>query len=81
MPTVHAYENHYFVTLHAPLLGAAGHVHLLELDQVVGRGFLVTVHGPINPAVEPEEAMGETHAVLRRIESGRFRPATGGEIS
>src|SRR5690349_17158018 len=53
VPTVHAYQNHFFTTLHAPLLGAAGHVHLLELDQVVGTRYLVTVHGPINPVVDP----------------------------
>src|SRR5687768_8063645 len=50
-PSIHAYEQHFFVILHTPLLGAAGHVHLLELDLLVGRDHLVTVHGPINPAV------------------------------
>ncbi|MGH8967569.1 MAG: magnesium transporter CorA family protein, partial [Actinomycetes bacterium] len=81
VPTVHGYENHFFVTLFSPLLGAAGHVHLLELDQIVGRGYLVTVHGPINPAVDPDEALVETRSVLRRIESGRFRPRTPAEVS
>lgn len=81
VPTGHSYENHFFVSLHAPLLGAAGHVHLLELDLIVGGNYLVTVHGPINPAVDPDQALVETAAVLRRIESGRFRPRSGAEIS
>ncbi len=80
-PTLHSYENHVFVTLHAPLVGQAGHVHLLELDQIVGRNYLVTVHGPINPAVDPDQAMIETRAVVRRIESGRLRPRSPAEIS
>lgn len=81
VPTLHGYENHLFITLHAPLLGQAGHVHLLELDQIVGRNFLVTVHGPLNPEVDPDESMVEVNAVLKRIEAGRFRPKTAGELS
>lgn len=81
VPTVHGYENHFFVTLHSPLLGSAGHVHLLELDQIVGRSSLVTVHGPINPAVDPEQSLLETRGVLRRIEAGRFRPRSPAEVS
>jgi Mg2+ and Co2+ transporter CorA len=80
-PTVHTYEDHVFVTLHTPLVGQAGHVHLLELDQVVGRTFLVTVHGPLNPAVDKAEALVETNAVLRRIQAGRFAPRSPAEMS
>src|SRR5262245_22520993 len=80
-PTVHGYEDHVFLTLHTPLAGQAGHVHLLELDQVVGRTFLVTVHGPLNPAVDEAEAMAETDAVLRRIQDGRFTPRSPAEVS
>ena len=74
VPTVHAYTDHVFITTQSPLLGHAGHVHLLELDQIIGLNYLVTVHGPLNPVVDPAEAMAETEAVLRRIKSGRFRP-------
>ena len=81
VPTVHSYADHYFVTVHSPLLGHAGHVHLLELDQVVGSNFLVTVHGPLNPIVDPAEALVETRAALQRIEAGRFCPATPAELS
>ncbi|HSV40586.1 MAG TPA: magnesium transporter CorA family protein [Nocardioidaceae bacterium] len=73
VPTVHGYDDHLFLVLFSPLLGSAGHVHLLELDVVVGRNFMVTVHGPLNPAVDPAEALKETDAVLRRIKEGRFR--------
>lgn len=81
VPTVHGYADHYFVTVHAPLLGRAGHVHLLELDQIVGDRFLVTVHGPLNPVVNPAEALVETAGVLRRITSGRFKPSSPAELS
>jgi Mg2+ and Co2+ transporter CorA len=81
VPTVHAYDKHFFTTLHAPLLGVAGHVHLLELDQLVGTRYLVTVHGPINPAVDPAESLVDTEAVLRRIREGRFRPSSPAEVS
>jgi magnesium transporter len=72
VPTIHAYEEHFFVVLHAPLLGHAGHVHLLEIDVLVGRNFLVTTHGPLNPVVDPAEAVVETTAALRRLEAGRL---------
>ena len=81
VPTVHAYEKHFFTTLHAPLLGVAGHVHLLELDQLVSTNYLVTVHGPINPAVDPAESLVDTESVLRRIREGRFRPGSPAEVS
>ena len=81
VPTVHSYSDHYFVTVHSPLLGKAGHVHMLELDQIIGDRYVVTVHGPLNPVVDPAEALEETTGVLNRIESGRFRPATPAELS
>ena len=56
-------------------------MHLLELDQIVGRDYLVTVHGPLNPVVDPAQAMVETDAALRRVESGRFRPTTPYDLS
>ena len=53
VPKVRAYRDHIFVVLHAPELGAGGHVHYVELDQFIGPRYLVTVHGPVNPAVSP----------------------------
>jgi magnesium transporter len=81
VPTVHVYDGHVFVTTQSPLLGAAGHVHLLELDQVIGEDFLVTVHGPLNPEVEHAQALVETEQVLRRIRDGRFRPTSPAALS
>jgi Mg2+ and Co2+ transporter CorA len=78
---MHAYPDHVFVVLHTPERGERGHVHYLELDQFVGRNYLVTVHGPLNPAVRPEAALRETRAVLRRIRAGRLRPSTPWELS
>ena len=81
VPASHSYPQHYFVTMHAPLLGHAGHVHLLELDLIIGPRYLVTVHGPLNPAVDGREALVETAAVLRRIGSGRFTPTSPAEVA
>jgi magnesium transporter len=81
VPKVHVYPDHVFVVLHAPEQGKSGHVHYVELDQFIGPGYLVTVHGPINPAVDPAAAARETRAVLRRLEAGRLRPATSFELS
>jgi magnesium/cobalt transport protein CorA len=81
VPKVHVYRDHVFVVLHAPERGKRGHVHYIELDQFVGQNYLVTVHGPINPAVEPGAALRETRAVLNRIEAGRLRPSTPFDLS
>jgi magnesium transporter len=69
------------VILHSPELGKAGHVHYVELDQFVGARYLVTVHGPVNPAVSQEVALRETNAVLRRLEAGRLRAASPFDLS
>jgi Mg2+ and Co2+ transporter CorA len=61
--------------------GAHGHIHYLELDQFVGPDWVVTVHGPLNPAVPLDAALAETRAVARRLESGRLQPASGAELS
>jgi magnesium transporter len=81
VPKVHVYPDHVFLALHSPELGKGGHVHHLELDQFVGPGYLVTVHGPLDPEVIPELAFRETSAVRKRIEAGRFRPTTSFELS
>lgn len=81
VPKVHAYADHLFIALHGPELGSAGHVHYIELDQFVGKHYLVTVHGPLNPAVNPKVALRETNAVLDRIQSGRFKPSTPADLS
>src|SRR5215218_8350088 len=81
VPKVRAYRDHILVILHAPQLGTGGHVHYVELDQFIGPRYLITVHGPVNPAVTPEAALRETRGVLGRIEAGRLRPRSAFELS
>jgi Mg2+ and Co2+ transporter CorA len=78
---IHFYDDHVFTVLHAPELGSGGHVHYVELDQFVGPNYLVTVHGPLNPAVTPDVAFADTGHVLRRLESGELRSRTPMELS
>jgi len=81
VPKVHLYPDHLFVVLHAPERGERGHVHYVELDQFIGPGWYITVHGPLNPKVTPEAARVETGAVTRRLQAGRFRPTSAHELS
>jgi magnesium transporter len=81
VPRLRTYADHLFLVLHAPEPGAAGHIHLVELDQFVGLRYLVTVHGPLGEGVPPETALRETSVVARRLEEGRFRPGTPAELS
>lgn len=81
VPKLHVYADHVFLVLHAPHLGARGHVHYVELDRFIGPGYLVTVHGPLNPAVPPDVAMIDVRAVLERVRSGRFAPKSSFELS
>ena len=81
VPKVHGYGDHVLIVLHAPERGQRGHVHYVELDQIIGRNYLVTVHGPINPAVDPAVALRETRAIHARIVAGRFRPRSVFELS
>jgi Mg2+ and Co2+ transporter CorA len=76
IPRVHVYPHHVFIVLHAPEIGAGGHVHYLELDQFVGENFLVTVHGPISPKVPLDSALRETNSVAERLDSGRLQPTS-----
>ena len=76
VPRVRIYPHQQLLILHGPERGPSGHVHYIELDQIIGDKYVVTVHGPINPAVDPDVALRETEIVRRRIESGRLRPAS-----
>ena len=77
VPKIHRYEDHLFLVLHAPQPGAGGHVHYVELDQFIGDRYLVTVHGPLNPAVDQASAMVEVDTVLGRLTSGKLKPDRG----
>ena len=76
IPRVHVYPQHVFIVVHAPEIGANGHVHYLELDQFVGENFLVTIHGPLSPKVPLQAALRETRAVAARMDSGRLHPTS-----
>jgi Mg2+ and Co2+ transporter CorA len=76
IPRLHVYPHHVFIVVHAPEIGARGHVHYLELDQFVGEDFLVTVHGPLSAKVPLEAALRETNAVAARMENGRLHPTS-----
>jgi len=81
VPKVHVYADSAFVVLHAPQPGDRGHVHYVEIDQFVGERYLVTVHGPVNPAVAASSTRVEVDAVAARLDDGRFRPASPAELS
>ena len=78
---MHVYADHVFVVLHAPEAGVGGHVHYVELDQFIGKRYLVTVHGPVNVAVDPAAARVETELVAGRVDGGRLAPPSGYELS
>ena len=77
----HVYADYVFTVMHAPEVGRRGHVHYVELDQFIGRNYLVTVHGPLNPAVDPAVALLDTDTVRRRLERGVFVPGSPFELS
>jgi magnesium transporter len=81
VPKVHVYPDHVFVVLHAPERGHRGHIHYVELDQFVAERYVVTVHGPVNPAVSPAAMRVETDAVGARVDGRRLVPTTGYELS
>ena len=81
VPKIHRYEDHLFLVLHAPQPGAGGHVHYVELDQFIGDRYLVTVHGPLNPAVDQASARVEVDTVLGRLTSGKLKPDRAFELS
>jgi magnesium transporter len=81
LPKIHAYPDHLFVVLHAPETGQEGHVHLVELDQFIGRRYVITTHGPLGVGVSVETALLDTAHVLERLEGGRLHAPTPFEFS
>ena len=78
---VHIYPDYVFSVLHAPKIGKRGHVHYVELDQFVGPNYLVTVHGPLSQAVDPEVAFLDTNTVIRRLERKQLPTSSPFELS
>lgn len=81
VPKIHQYDDHVFVVLHAPQPGPHGHIHYIELDQFVGERYLVTVHGPINPALDQRVAMVEVDAVVASLSTGKLKPHKALQLS
>jgi Mg2+ and Co2+ transporter CorA len=81
VPRVRIYPHQQLLILHGPERGPSGHVHYIEIDQIIGDKYLVTVHGPLNPAVDPATALRETEAVRRRLIARRLRPTSAYELS
>jgi magnesium transporter len=81
VPRVRIYPHQQLLIVHGPERGPSGHVHYIELDQIIGDKYVVTVHGPLNPALDTDIALRETEAVRRRIENGRLRPDSPFELS
>lgn len=81
LPTFHGYPDHWFVIVHRPFIGRAGHVHLLQLEQFIRDDALVTLHGPHNPDVELQEVQRDTDGLRTRLESGRLHPKTPSELA
>lgn len=81
VPKLRTYPDHLFLIIHAPLLGDAGHVHLLEMDAFIGFRYLVTTHGPLGEGVDPDEALYEKRFVQDRIVNRGFHPQTPAELA
>lgn len=75
VPRLHVYGHTLLLILQRPLAGDGGHVHYLELDQLVGPNYLVTTHGPRNPAVPLELLLEETEELAGRMLAGRRVPS------
>ena len=81
IPQIQTFAEHVVLVLLVPERGEAGHVHLLELDQVLHERAIVTVHGPLNPVVPLEAALTETRAVWKAVETGKLMPHSPAELS
>jgi magnesium transporter len=81
VPRIRIYPHQQLLILHGPERGPSGHVHYIELDQIIGDKYIVTVHGPLNPAVDAAVALRETEMVRRRLIAGKLRPDSPYELS
>jgi Mg2+ and Co2+ transporter CorA len=81
VPRMRVEDDYTFFVLHAPERDRDGRVHAIEIDQVVGSNWLLSVHGPIDPEVELEATYVETRTVTRRLASGKLRPTAAHELS
>lgn len=81
LPRLHVYGQTLLLVLHRPAVGEGGHMHYLELDQLIGANYLVTTHGPRNLKVPLEWLLEQTDEVADRMLAGRFRPTDPWQVS
>ena len=81
LPTFHGYSDHWFLVVHRPLLGAVGHVHLLQIEFFIGPDYLVTLHGPYNPEVDAAAVGRDTAMARDRLDAARFLPSSPSELA
>ncbi|MGH9894801.1 MAG: CorA family divalent cation transporter, partial [bacterium] len=81
LPAYHRTRDYWFVLTHRPLIGRAGHVHLLQLEQFIREDALITLHGPHNPDVDHAELGRETQDLRRRLDSGELLPKSPSGLS
>ena len=80
LPKLHAYPDSLLLVLHAPERGAGRARPPRRARPLIGPRYLVTVHGPVNPAVPLEVALRDTARGPRRASApagcGRARRST-----
>ncbi|MBA2337791.1 MAG: magnesium transporter CorA family protein [Acidimicrobiia bacterium] len=81
LPTFHGYPDHWFVVVHRPLIGRAGHVHLLQIEQFIRDDALITLRGPHNPDIDPQQVDRHTEELRTRLDAGRLHPKSPSELS
>lgn len=81
IPKLHVYGDHFFLLLHTAERAPEGKIEVFQSTHFVHeKRYLVTVQMPVDGQVAPELVWRETDAVRERIEQGRFRPRTAGEL-
>ncbi|HUS24248.1 MAG TPA: magnesium transporter CorA family protein [Candidatus Binatia bacterium] len=80
LPKLHAYQDHFFLVLYSVQLEKGSRLRLFQLGFFIHeQRYLVTVQDPqIVSSADILER--ETHAVLARMEAGRFLPRTPSEL-
>jgi magnesium/cobalt transport protein CorA len=80
VPKLQAYPDHFFLVLHGLAPGDDGETHVVELDQFISHRYLVTIHSPVGRDGSTAMAASEVSGVKRRMDAGRFRPRSPGEL-
>ena len=81
LPTFHGYRDYWFVVVHRPFTGRAGHVHLIQLELFIFEDALITLHGPHNPDVAVSEVRRDTEELRARLDTGRLIVKTPSELA